>query len=55
MLYEDTKPQELIEKTAQLCKAILIALRHVMMYFTEGMISEPRTSRSHGATVERMR
>ena len=51
-LYEDTKPQELIQKTAQLCKAILIALRHVMIYFTEGMISESIVSLSGNARVD---
>lgn len=29
-----------MQKTAQLCSAVLVALRHVMMYFTEGILSE---------------
>ena len=38
-LYKDSKPRELVEMTAQLCSAVLLALRHIMIYLTEGILS----------------
>jgi len=29
-----------MQKTAQLCSAVLVALRHLLMYFTEGTLSK---------------
>ena len=40
-LYEESKPRDLVQKTAQLCSAVLVALRHIMVYFTEGILSTP--------------
>ncbi|KAK0510773.1 hypothetical protein JMJ35_007205 [Cladonia borealis] len=37
-LYSDERPQKLIQKTAQLCKAVLVALRHIMTYLSEGSL-----------------
>ena len=42
-LYEESKPRELVQRTAQLCSAVLVALRHIMIYFTEGILSTPFT------------
>ena len=42
-LYEESKPRELVQKTAQLCSAVLVALRHIMVYFTEGILSTSLT------------
>ena len=42
-LYEESKPRELVQRTAQLCSAVLVALRHIMVYFTEGILSTPFT------------
>ena len=38
-LYRESKPRELVQMTAQLCSAVLVALRHIMIYFTEGVLS----------------
>lgn len=38
-LYKESKPRELVQMTAQLCSAVLVALRHIMVYFTEGILS----------------
>ena len=38
-LYRDTNAQELEQKTAQLCSAVLVALRYIMIYFTENILS----------------
>ena len=32
-----------MQKTAQLCSAVLVALRYIMVYFTEGILSTPFT------------
>lgn len=39
-IYAAMKPKRLVEKTAELCSAVLIALRHVVRYFGEGSWSE---------------
>lgn len=39
-LYESYKPEELIQKTAQLCSAVLVALRSVLLYLEEGTMSK---------------
>ena len=38
-LYAESKPVEMMRKTAELCSAVLVSLRHVMCYFTEGILS----------------
>lgn len=38
VLYAESKSFGLMQKTAHLCSAVLVAFRHVMVYFTEGTL-----------------
>ncbi|KAL9134028.1 MAG: hypothetical protein Q9175_004793 [Cornicularia normoerica] len=47
-LYKESKPRELVQMTAQLCSAVLIALRHIMIYFTEGILKKAWKAMAQG-------
>ncbi|KAL8791964.1 MAG: hypothetical protein Q9195_005453 [Heterodermia aff. obscurata] len=47
-LYRDQKPQALIQRTAQLCIAVLVALQHITKYFTEGTLKKTWKAISQG-------
>lgn len=38
-LHKEAKPRELMQMTAQLCSAVLVALRNIMVYLTESTLS----------------
>ncbi|CAD6587129.1 MAG: hypothetical protein ASARMPREDX12_002758 [Alectoria sarmentosa] len=47
-LYRESKPRELVQMTAQLCSAVLVALRHIMIYFTEGVLKKAWKAMAQG-------
>lgn len=47
-LYADSKPRDLVQMTAQLCSAVLVALRHIMIYLTEGILKKAWKAMAQG-------
>lgn len=47
-LYADSKPRELVQMTAQLCSAVLVALRYIIIYFTEGVLKKAWKAMAQG-------
>ncbi|KAJ9604441.1 hypothetical protein H2200_011277 [Cladophialophora chaetospira] len=51
-IYTAMKPKRLIEKTAALCSAVLIALRHIVRYFGDGSFKRALGALSRGPTFK---
>lgn len=47
-LYKESKPRELVQMTAQLCSAVLVAFRYIMNYFTEGILKKAWKAMAQG-------